>query len=392
MTEGLRKTVVGVVKYGVVAAAVGFLLWSGRLDLSHFRLREDGMAALAWASAAMLAQYLLSILRWGVLLRAAVIRMSYAEIFRVGMISDFFNSVFFGGLGGDLVKVVYVARAGGGKADSLACVFMDRVVGLVALLALCGASLLLNVDMVLATPGLRTLAQFILGAFGSVVLACMTGLVALARGRKQGLALWAGLTLLVLAACLTAPGFLAAGKDGEALRLLAAGACGIAFFAALVAPSLLPGRTLDRLISRLPLGDKIMSLVHSVLVYREHLAVVGAMFVFSLFLQVLILLSLHWLGQAMPTPNPPEFLHVLFAAPVAFLTSSLPLPGGGLGVGEFAFDEVLRHCSVGGLPVVGGAEIFLSWRLLSVVLGLIGLPWYLRDAPRKTELDEVAAE
>ena len=73
---------------------------------------------------------------------------------------------------------------------------------------------------------------------------------------------------------------------------------------------------------------------------------------------------------------------MLFAAPEAFLTSSLPLPGGGLGVGELAFDEVLRHCRVGGLPVLGGAEIFLSWRLLSVILGLIGLPWYLRDAPR----------
>lgn len=388
MTERARKTLVNAAKYGVVAVALGFLLWSGRLDFSHFRLREGGLAPLAWASLAMLAQYLLSLLRYGVLLRAAVVRMPYAEIFRIGMIADFFNSVFFGGLGGDLVKVIYVTRAGGSRSGSLACVFMDRLVGLVALLALCGAALLANAELVMATPALRSMSTFTLLLFGGFVLSCVVGLAALARGRGVGLAVWAALSLLVGASALLT----GAGANPELPRLAGLPlALGLAV--ALAAPSLLPGRTLDRLVSRhLPFGDKIMSLIQSVLLYREHLGAVGAMFVFSLFLQVLILLSLYWLAQAMPMPNPPEFVQVLFAAPVAFLSSSLPLPGGGLGVGEFAFDQVLRNCLVGGQPVLGGAEIFLSWRVLSVLLGLIGLPWYLRDAPNKRELEEILEE
>lgn len=386
MTERARKTLVNLAKYGVVAAALGYLLWSGRLDLSHFRLREGGLNALVWAGLTLLAQYLLSIFRYGVLLRAAVIRMRYAEIFRIGMIADFFNSVFFGGLGGDLVKVIYVTRAGGGRADSLACVFMDRLLGLLALLTLSGVALLVNAEQVFAAPGLRSMAFFTLGLFGAFVLCVIVGLVALTRGRKLGLTAWAVLSAPILATALVQePG-------AHALLGMTAGAVGLALCAALAAPSLLPGRTLDRFVSRLPFGDKLMSLVHSVLIYREHLGAVGAMFAFSLFLQLLVLLSLYWMAQAMPLANPPEFVHVFFAAPLAFLTSSLPLPGGGLGVGEFAFDQVLRSCKAGGLPVLGGADIFLSWRVLGVVMGLVGLPWYLRDSPKSSELREMAAD
>ncbi|MDQ7834808.1 MAG: lysylphosphatidylglycerol synthase domain-containing protein [Humidesulfovibrio sp.] len=387
MTDRARSTLINLAKYGVVTAALGYLFWSGRLDLAHFRLREGGLVPLMWACLALVMQYLLSIFRYGVLLRAAVIRMPFAEVFRIGMIADFFNSVFFGGLGGDLVKVIYVVRAGGGKADSLACVLVDRLVGLVALLALSCAALLINAEQVLAAPGLRNMSLLVLGIFGGFVLCCIVGLVALTRTRKHGLVAWVALSAAALGVVWQAPG-----ADSELLLDLVVGALSLALCAALAAPSLLPGRTLHRLASRLPQGDKLMALVDSVLLYRDHLMAVGAMFVFSLFLQLLILLSLYWLAQAIPLVNPPEFVHIFFAAPLAFLTSSLPLPGGGLGVGEFAFDQALRSCTANSMPVLGGAEIFLSWRVLGVILGLVGLPWYLRDTPKSSELREMATD
>jgi uncharacterized membrane protein YbhN (UPF0104 family) len=62
---------------------------------------------------------------------------------------------------------------------------------------------------------------------------------------------------------------------------------------------------------------------------------------------------------------------VLF--PFGFLANSLPITPGGLGVGEIAFGKLF---DLAGLT--GGVEALLGWRMLTLVIDLLGLFFYLQ--------------
>jgi uncharacterized membrane protein YbhN (UPF0104 family) len=68
---------------------------------------------------------------------------------------------------------------------------------------------------------------------------------------------------------------------------------------------------------------------------------------------------------------------MILLMPLGFLANVLPLTPGGLGVGEAAFDTLF---SLAGLS--GGAETLLGWRLLTLMVGLIGLVFYLQGRKR----------
>ena len=59
--------------------------------------------------------------------------------------------------------------------------------------------------------------------------------------------------------------------------------------------------------------------------------------------------------------------------PLGMLVNSLPLTPGGLGVGEAAFDVLFK-----GAGLTGGAETLLAWRLLMLLISLVGLVFYLQ--------------
>ena len=63
--------------------------------------------------------------------------------------------------------------------------------------------------------------------------------------------------------------------------------------------------------------------------------------------------------------------------PLGHLANTLPITPGGLGVGEAAFNKLF---ALAGLE--GGAETLLGWRLLTLLLGLVGLVFYLQGRKR----------
>ena len=70
--------------------------------------------------------------------------------------------------------------------------------------------------------------------------------------------------------------------------------------------------------------------------------------------------------------------------PLGQVANSLPLTPGGLGVGEAAFDLLF---SLGGLK--RGADILLGWRLVTVLIGMLGLFYYLQGLRRCVSSAEV---
>ena len=60
-------------------------------------------------------------------------------------------------------------------------------------------------------------------------------------------------------------------------------------------------------------------------------------------------------------------------SPIGFLANTLPLTPGGLGVGEAAFERLFRLAHI-----TTGAEALLGWRLLTTLISLLGLVYYLQ--------------
>jgi uncharacterized protein (TIRG00374 family) len=93
---------------------------------------------------------LLQAQRWLMLLRVSGIGISWSQTLRLTLIGHFFNLFL---IGGDLVKIYYTVRASGGKAAAaFLSVVADRVVGLLALVAVSAAVTPLRLGLLLSTP------------------------------------------------------------------------------------------------------------------------------------------------------------------------------------------------------------------------------------------------
>jgi hypothetical protein len=128
-------------------AVVSLLLLAvlfSRVDVA--RLWEVGRHASPGWLAAALGLYLLMILisawRWGLLLRAQQIRLSFRTLTSSFLVATFFNNFLPSNIGGDVVRVADTASAAGSKTLATTIVLIDRGIGLLALVlvAAVGAS------------------------------------------------------------------------------------------------------------------------------------------------------------------------------------------------------------------------------------------------------------
>ncbi len=120
---------------------------------------------------------LLQSIRWKWLLGVQGIHPGLGRTHVMNLIGMFFNLFLPGGTGGDLIKMYYAGReARGKKAAAVLSVFMDRVVGLLALILLAGIAGVLTFQELWASPELRplllTLAAVVGGSIGFILTAC----------------------------------------------------------------------------------------------------------------------------------------------------------------------------------------------------------------------------
>ena len=81
-----------------------------------------------------LAGFSLISLRWGIMLRAQGIAVSWVTLLRVYITASFFNTFMPSTVGGDAYRVLYLRRRSGGSAMPLTVVLLERISGLVALM------------------------------------------------------------------------------------------------------------------------------------------------------------------------------------------------------------------------------------------------------------------
>lgn len=91
---------------------------------------------------------ILSTVRWQILLRVQDIRLGWWKLWQLFMIGNFFNLFMLGSTGGDVVKMFLAMReAKSNKAAALLSVFMDRVIGMQALIFLSVGVLYVRYDV-----------------------------------------------------------------------------------------------------------------------------------------------------------------------------------------------------------------------------------------------------
>lgn len=318
----MKKLGVAVVKYGVSLGIVGWLLWDARgnqLFATLVQSRKDwGLLALAWL--ACFAAVAATFVRWFLLVRALGLSFSLRDAFRLGFLGYLFNFVSFGGVGGDLIKAIFVARQmPGRRAEAVATVAIDRLIGLYFLFILASGSLLLTGQLTSPAVQVRVIGQ--------AALAC-TGLGAVA---------------LVL----------------------------------LLVPGVTNGR-LSQALARLPrIGTTLHKLILAVRIYRTRAGVLTAAGILSLVVHACNSVGIYLAAHGI-LPEAPSLAAHLVAVPLAMVTGVLPLPVGGLGAFEGVLEFMYRHIP-SGLAIVKGSGLLaaFAYRLITLAIAAVGMCYYL---------------
>ncbi len=110
---------------------------------------------------------LLQSLRFMMMFRAQDIRLSFWECTKLCVAGNFLNFVALGSTGGDVIKAYYVCLHTDRRTEAITTIVLDRIVGLIGLLALVG----LIIPIFANDPRLRM--------FGTVIAVFLIGVVAI---------------------------------------------------------------------------------------------------------------------------------------------------------------------------------------------------------------------
>ena len=122
----------------------------------------------------------LGVLRWRMVLRVHGLALPLTRAAEISLVAHFFNSFFLGSTGGDLMKAYYAARETHTKnTEAVVTVFVDRLIGLWAMLLFAGSMMLpnwklLTSDRILRLPILIVVGM-LLGCTALVLLALYGG-------------------------------------------------------------------------------------------------------------------------------------------------------------------------------------------------------------------------
>jgi glycosyltransferase 2 family protein len=133
----MKRYLITFFKICIACILIWYLFKSGRLrNESLFRLFHlESLPFLVLSAFAFFSSQVLSSVRIIFLLKSIEIKLRFIQSFQLTMIGNFFNMVIPGTVGGDIVKGFYLARNEEAyKGRSSGIVIIDRVIGLLALL------------------------------------------------------------------------------------------------------------------------------------------------------------------------------------------------------------------------------------------------------------------
>jgi len=121
-------------RLAVSAALVAWILRRTPFQEVGAAFRSADLRFVLLALGLQLLDTLVSVRRWRLLIRAQGGEAPFAGLVRAYFVGIFFNNLLPSTIGGDTVRVVHTARSGVGRAKALGIIFVDRFLGLLALL------------------------------------------------------------------------------------------------------------------------------------------------------------------------------------------------------------------------------------------------------------------
>jgi glycosyltransferase 2 family protein len=334
----LRKLLLTLLKLGISLAIIAYLVNDARSDRSFANLRDQpkdwGLFAVAWAC--LMGAVVLTIIRWYYLVRALELPFSLKDAFRLGFLGYMFNFVSLGNVGGDVFKAIFIAREQPRRrAEAVATIFVDRILGLYALFIVATIAVLAGGLMDTAVPQIRVIAQ--------ATLVCT-----------------------------------------------ALGALGFALL-------LIPGSTngvVTRFLEGLPrVGHVLGRLIEAVRIYRRKLPVLVLAIVISLGVHALSTTGIYLVARGLPGNIPSLGAHFVIV-PISMVVGILPLPLSGLGAFEAAIEFLYQYLP--GTVVIAkgqGFVVALGYRVITVVIAMVGVFFYIGSRREVAEvLHEEAVE
>ena len=311
-----RKIIRTTAKFSIVAGLLGWMLHSGRLNLSELTIFVDrpeisAFSIILW----IIGPALLGSLRWRILLVGAGYHVTWKRAAVLQIVGFFFSSAMPGAVSGDVIKAFYIVKDDPqrGKTNAMMTVVMDRILGLCGLFMMGYCVMLVTGAHLLEIPAVRT--QFVL----------MTAATA-------GIALF-----LVM--------FMYPHKEGRDpfLRLLA---------------------------KEFPGAPILRKIYVAFRIFHDQRPAIATCVALSFVIQLLGYFLFAYVAKMMIGFE--DFAALAIFYPVGVLTTALPLAPGGIGIGHVAFDRLFHLVGVD-----GGANVFNVYCLGQLALNLLGFIPYL---------------
>ncbi len=313
----VKKYLVPLLKFAIPVVIIVWLLVrvpEGQLQL--LRQRPKDWPMLVTAFFLVLGAVCLTFARWYFLVRALNIPFRMRDAFRLGFLGYLLNFVSAGSVGGDLFKAFFLAREQPDrKAEAVATVIVDRMIGLYALL--------LMTSGVILTTGIPSQ------------------------------------TAEVTTVCRVTLAFTVAGAVGIVMVLI---------------PGFTNGAVSEMLTNVPKIGLTIGRLITAVRIYRRRWRVILLTVIMGLGTHGLLAVALFLISSGMFDHSPTLREHLILV-PLGMLAGALPFTPAGFGAFEFAIDQLYRIVPAG-TSHVSGILIALAFRLMTILVAAIGVVVY----------------
>lgn len=260
----------------------------------------------------------LGIARWRMVLSVHGIVLPFSRAAEISLVAHFFNSFFLGSTGGDLMKAYYAAReTHHKKTEAVVTVFVDRLIGLWAMLLFAGIMMVPNLSLLTSDRMLRlpifVVLAMLMGCTGLVLLAFYGGVSKRWTGARD----W---------------------------------------------------------MRRLPKGEWLEQLLEACRIFgRERFFLSRGLFI-SMALNAVTVLQFMLLAKGLGLKIPPLNLFVI--VPTIICIASLPITPSGLGVRENLFVLMLAAAPIG-VPATSSLSLSLLAYAGTLVWSLVGGVVYL---------------
>jgi uncharacterized protein (TIRG00374 family) len=168
------------------------IVWKLGPDHLGQSFQKISLGWFALAVALMGGVIVCGVLRWQWILRVQGLELTFWRACSISFIGMFFNAFMLGATGGDVMKALYIAReTHHKKAEAVASVIVDRIIGLLVLFVIALVMMLIFWRRVFDDPRLHTFAVFtllvVLGTVGVTVIGFWKGFADKLPGLRRNL-------------------------------------------------------------------------------------------------------------------------------------------------------------------------------------------------------------